>query len=149
MNVRTSPRCQITRRLACLGVRPHAALPVSVSGVTGRTSPLNLTSSFHDDFEPGQTDMFGVEYGSVGALLTVHVELRSVMPNRQWYLETVTVAEDGSQHAGHLFPCYAWLTSNRPVVLLRKIDGTLPLTYRPTNEANRHIAYVLRVGFSY
>ncbi|KAK2175219.1 hypothetical protein NP493_743g03006 [Ridgeia piscesae] len=99
---------------------------ITITGTLGRTAPLYLSHTLQDDFEPGHTDVFTLQYTDVGEFVAVHMELRSMLPGRHWYLERVVLEEATAQGRRHVFPCYTWLDAGRPEILLRKIDAVLP-----------------------
>ncbi|KAI0240172.1 hypothetical protein LSAT2_009132 [Lamellibrachia satsuma] len=96
---------------------------ITITGTLGRTAPLYLSHTLQDDFEPGNTDVFQLQFSDVGQFVAVQMELRSLLPGRHWYLERVVLEETTAQGRRHVFPCYTWLDAGRPDILLRKIDG--------------------------
>ena len=92
------------------------------TGTKGRTNPINLDTAFHDDFEAGQTDVFEIEAVSVGEVVMVQMELRSVLPGRGWCLSYVSVTDVMAEKTVRC-PCYQWLTSTQPSILLRRSEG--------------------------
>jgi hypothetical protein len=63
-----------------------------ISGEKGRSLPVYLDNKFYDDFEPGSADKFEVCARDVGELINITMELRSVLPTRQWHLDHVKVS---------------------------------------------------------
>ena len=94
---------------------------VTLTGTQGRSRAINLDTPFYDDFESGQTDTFEIGTAPIGDIVSVQMEIRSMIP-REWFLDLVTVTDSVSEKV-HRFPCYRWLTSDDPVIVLRKSDG--------------------------
>ena len=94
---------------------------VTLTGTQGRSRSINLDTPFYDDFEPGQTDSFEIATAPIGDVVSVQMEIRSML-HREWFLDLVTVSDSVTGKV-HRFPCYKWLTSDDPVVVLRKSDG--------------------------
>ena len=96
-------------------------------GTKSRTRRINLDTSFHDDFESGQTDVFEREGVDVGDVVMIQMSLSSVLPGRLWLLDHVTVGEVGGERTA-FFPCDQWLTSAHPSVCLRRSEGKAALS---------------------
>ena len=103
------------------GAGTDADVFITLTGTQGRSRPINLDTPFYDDFEPGQTDSFEVGTAPIGDIVSVQMEIRSML-HREWFLDLVTVSDSGTEKV-HQFPCYKWLTSEDPIVVLRKSDG--------------------------
>ena len=103
------------------GAGTDADVYITLTGSQGRSKPCNLDTPFYDDFEPGQTDTFEINTLPIGTIVNVQMEIRSLL-HREWFLDFVSV-EESSTGVVHRFPCYRWLTSDDPIVVLRKSDG--------------------------
>ena len=104
-----------------MGAGTDADVYITLTGSQGRSKPNNLDTPFYDDFEPGQTDTFEIHTPPIGKIVSVQMEIRSMI-HREWFLDFVSV-EESSTGTVHRFPCYRWLTSDDPIVVLRKSDG--------------------------
>ncbi len=98
---------------------------ITLTGTQGRSNPMNLDTPFYDDFERGQTDTFEFGTPPLGEVVSVQIEIRSML-YREWFLDSVTVT-DVAKDKSEKFPCYQWLTSDNPIVVLRSSKGMLAI----------------------
>lgn len=113
-----------------------ANISVSLTGTKGKTGRIAL-SSWRNDFEAGNKDVYIVKAMDVGAVLIIrlHNDKSRWIENPDWFVDRIVVTSS-TQEKAFLFPCYRWIETD---LVIYQGEAFLPFEVQP--EATR----ILRV----